>query len=75
MLELLSLAKSQMGPQQPNDQLRNIDKNGQILDDRIATIMAVKQRKVVENIIGRKIGPHVFINIFKNLRKTYIMDS
>jgi hypothetical protein len=52
-----------------------MDKNGQILDDHIATTMAIKQMKVVENIIGRKIGPHVFINIFKNLRKTYIMDS
>jgi hypothetical protein len=52
-----------------------MDKNGQILDDHIAIIMAIKQRKVVENIIGRKIRPHLFINIFKNLRKTYIMDS
>jgi hypothetical protein len=38
-----------------------MDKNAQILDDRIAIIMVVKQRKVVENIIGRKIGRHVFI--------------
>jgi hypothetical protein len=52
-----------------------MDKYVQILDDHIATTMAVKQRKVVENIIGRKIGPHVFINILENLRRTYIMDS
>jgi hypothetical protein len=52
-----------------------MDKNGQILDGHIATIMVVKLRKVVENIIGRKIEPHVFIDILESLRKTYIMDS